>query len=254
MQRRLRPRPFRRATSGRCTRRVRAVSQAADALERAAELDKRSAPSPDLKTIRCTVRFLAEELVHAKDMRATAATTSTSRWTCRSRLAGHRELRKKGGDHLRGGRGERGRRGQRRRPWRQVGVARRQPDVRPLGWPDLQPLRHRACAAREQRLGVSVARTWWPLDLRAELGLLQGPASRHNIVNLLTTKGILMDGGITGRAPAIARGVHCRTGEGRGAVLDAIKGYESDDMFTAIPEIANSPKSHTRASSSATKT
>jgi Asp-tRNA(Asn)/Glu-tRNA(Gln) amidotransferase A subunit family amidase len=64
----------------------------------------------------------------------------------------------------------------------------------------------------------------------------KGPASRNNIVNLLTTKGILMDGGIGSKQAGDRAGIHCRTTEDAVSLLDAIKGYESDDMFTAIPK------------------
>ena len=64
----------------------------------------------------------------------------------------------------------------------------------------------------------------------------KGPASRNNIVNLLTTKGILMDGGIGQQDAGDRAGIHCRTVEDAALVLDAIKGFESGDMFTAIPK------------------
>src|SRR5262249_3369058 len=64
----------------------------------------------------------------------------------------------------------------------------------------------------------------------------KGPASRNNVVNLLTTKGILMDGGISSKGPGDRAGIHCRTVKDAVTVLDAIKGYETADMFTAIPK------------------
>jgi amidase len=64
----------------------------------------------------------------------------------------------------------------------------------------------------------------------------KGPASRNNIVNLLTTKGILMDGGVGSKNAGDRAGIHCRTVADAVMVLDAIKGYESDDMFTSIPK------------------
>ena len=65
----------------------------------------------------------------------------------------------------------------------------------------------------------------------------KGPASRNNVVNLLTTKGILMDGGITAKGAGDRAGIHCRTTRDAVTVLDAIKGYERDDIFTAIPKL-----------------
>jgi len=55
-------------------------------------------------------------------------------------------------------------------------------------------------------------------------------------VNLLTTKGILMDGGIGSKNSGDRAGIHCRTVKDAVTVLDAIKGYASGDMFTAIPK------------------
>ena len=63
----------------------------------------------------------------------------------------------------------------------------------------------------------------------------KGPASRNNIVNLLTTKGILMDGGITGKNAGDRAGIHCKTVTDAALVLDAAKGFKSDDIYTAIP-------------------
>ena len=64
----------------------------------------------------------------------------------------------------------------------------------------------------------------------------KGPASRNNIVNLLTTKGVLMDGGITGKQSGDRAGIHCKSVQDATLVLDAIKGFKSDDIFTAIPK------------------
>jgi Asp-tRNA(Asn)/Glu-tRNA(Gln) amidotransferase A subunit family amidase len=64
----------------------------------------------------------------------------------------------------------------------------------------------------------------------------KGPASRNNVVNLLTTKGILQNGGPGYEDSGDRAGIHCRTVGDAVKVLDAIKGYESGDMFTAIPK------------------
>ena len=63
----------------------------------------------------------------------------------------------------------------------------------------------------------------------------KGPASRNNVVNFLTTKGIMMHGGMNSQRLGDRAGIHCRTVEDAATVLDAIKGYKSADMFTAIP-------------------
>lgn len=64
----------------------------------------------------------------------------------------------------------------------------------------------------------------------------KGPASRNNIVNLLTTKGVLMDGGITGKNAGDRAGIHCKTMEDAVSVLDAVKGYKPEDIFSALPK------------------
>ena len=64
----------------------------------------------------------------------------------------------------------------------------------------------------------------------------KGPASRNNIVNLLTTKGVLGDGGITGKNSGDRAGIHCKSVQDAAMVLDAIKGFKSDDIYSAIPK------------------
>jgi amidase len=63
----------------------------------------------------------------------------------------------------------------------------------------------------------------------------KGPASRNNVVNLLTTKGIMMDGGPGHSNPGDRAGIHCRTVADAVSVLDAVKGFDSKDLFSAIP-------------------
>jgi len=72
----------------------------------------------------------------------------------------------------------------------------------------------------------------------------KGPASRNNVVSLLTTKGLMKnDGGWGHQESGDRAGVHCRTVEDAVRVLDSVKGYESTDEFTAIPKtlIAKEP-------------
>ena len=64
----------------------------------------------------------------------------------------------------------------------------------------------------------------------------KGPASRNGIVNLLTTKGIMMHGGMNSQRLGDRAGIHCRSVQDAAQVLDAVKGFESADMFTAIPK------------------
>jgi Asp-tRNA(Asn)/Glu-tRNA(Gln) amidotransferase A subunit family amidase len=62
----------------------------------------------------------------------------------------------------------------------------------------------------------------------------KGPASRNGVVNLLASKGVMMDGGPGYSDSGDRAGVHCRTVTDAVKVLDAVKGFNSDDMFTAL--------------------
>ena len=63
----------------------------------------------------------------------------------------------------------------------------------------------------------------------------KGPASRNNVVNLLATKGVMMDGGPGHSNPGDRAGIHCRTVGDAVRLLDAVKGFDSRDVFSAIP-------------------
>ena len=64
----------------------------------------------------------------------------------------------------------------------------------------------------------------------------QGPAARSNIVKILTTKGVNSDGGILARKIDDRAGIHCRTIGDAVRVLDATRGFDSREYFTAIPK------------------
>jgi amidase len=64
----------------------------------------------------------------------------------------------------------------------------------------------------------------------------KGPASRNGIVNFLSTKGITQDGGPGYQHIGDRAGIHCRTVGDAAKVLDSIKGFESRDMYTALPK------------------
>jgi Asp-tRNA(Asn)/Glu-tRNA(Gln) amidotransferase A subunit family amidase len=85
--------------------------------------------------------------------------------------------------------------------------------------------------------GVSVAANLVACSICEQGGAsCKGPASRNNVVNFLTTKGIMMHGGMSSQRLGDRAGIHCRTVGDAVRVLDAVKGYESEDMFTAIPQ------------------
>jgi Asp-tRNA(Asn)/Glu-tRNA(Gln) amidotransferase A subunit family amidase len=52
----------------------------------------------------------------------------------------------------------------------------------------------------------------------------------------LTTKGILGDGGITDKNSGDRVGIHCKTIKDAALVLDAIKGFKTEDIYSAIPK------------------
>jgi amidase len=64
----------------------------------------------------------------------------------------------------------------------------------------------------------------------------KGPASRNGIALLLTTKGVIEGGGITSTNSGDRSGIHCKTVKDAAQVLDAIKGFQSRDIYTAIPK------------------
>jgi amidase len=63
----------------------------------------------------------------------------------------------------------------------------------------------------------------------------KGPASRNGIVNFLTTKGLMMHGGMNSQSIGDRAGIHCRTVEDAALVLDAVKGFDPEDMYSALP-------------------
>ncbi|MEJ1963068.1 MAG: amidase family protein [Gammaproteobacteria bacterium] len=62
----------------------------------------------------------------------------------------------------------------------------------------------------------------------------KGPASRNGVVNLLATKGVMMDGGPGYSDSGDRAGVHCRSVADAVKVLDTVKGFNSEDMYTAL--------------------
>jgi len=91
--------------------------------------------------------------------------------------------------------------------------------------------------------GVAISANLATIGICEQTGMsCQGPASRNGIATLLTTKGILPDGGGIGNQWFVDRaGIHARTLRDAVKVLDAIRDassgyYDSRDPFTAIPE------------------
>ncbi len=212
-----------------------------DALERATELDKQYGTSPDLEKLPmyCAV-FSQKSWYDAKDMRGTGGNdVNFAMDVPKVDSPDIAVLRDKGAiiyaiataDYV-GGPSANG--------------PEKPKTVMPFGNLKFGQWGGQACnpydTAREPRgtsngSGVSVAANLATCSI-CEQGSAscKGPASRNNIVNLLTTKGILMDGGVGSKNSGDRAGIHCRTVTDAVTVLDAIKGYQSEDMFTAIPK------------------
>jgi amidase len=212
-----------------------------DALERADELDKRYGRNPDLATLPlyCTV-FSLKDWYDAKDMRATGGNDVNFAMDApKEDSPDIADLRSKGAIIFAVASAS------------NVGMASANgPNKATMYTPDTNlqyaPWGGQTCnpydTARVPRgtsngSGVSVAANLSTCSICEQSSAsCKGPASRNNIVNLLTTKGILMDGGITGKKAGDRAGIHCKSVEDAVLVLDAIKGFESKDLFTAIPK------------------
>lgn len=218
-----------------------AFRQQPDALERAAELDRLYGRSPDLDAMPMyCVAFSLKNWYDAKDMRGTGGNdVDFAMDVPKVDSPDIAELRRKGAiifgiataDNVTGPSSS--------------GPAKAQTNM-PFGNLKYAQWGGQACnpydTTREPRgtsggSGVSVSANLVTCSI-CEQGSAscKGPASRNNIVNLLTTKGILMDGGIGSKNPGDRAGIHCRSVSDAVTVLDALKGYERDDMFTAIPQ------------------
>src|SRR5205823_1064240 len=211
-----------------------------DALERAAELDKQYGRDPDLNKLPmyCSVISL-KDWYEAKDMRATSGNDVNSAMDVpKVDSPDIAMLRSKGAivyavatAESVGGPSAQG--------------ATKVSKVFPLG--DLhshwggQPCNPydtaRVPRGTSNGSGVSVAANLATCSI-CEQGTAscQGPASRNNISLLITTKGVIMDGGITGKKPGDRAGIHCKTIKDAALVLDSIKGFTPEDEYTALPK------------------
>lgn len=212
-----------------------------DALERAAELDKEYGRNPDLKKLPmyCVV-FSLKDWYDAKDMRGTGGNdVNFAMDVPKEDSPDIATLRSKGAiifavsaaSNVTGASSNAG------------------PNKSAMTFPetDLQyaPWSGQTCnpydTARVPRgtsngSGVSVSANLATCGICEQTSAsCKGPASRNNVVNLLTTKGILMDGGITGKNSGDRAGIHCKSVMDAALVLDALKGYKSADIFSAIP-------------------
>lgn len=212
-----------------------------DALERADELDKKYGRNPDLAALPmyCAV-FSLKDWYDAKDMRATGGNDVNFAMDApRVDSPDIAVLREKGGIIFAVAAAS-----------NVTGASANGPERAKLNTPDTNlqfaPWSGQTCnpydTARVPRgtsngSGVSVAANLSTCSICEQTSAsCKGPASRNNIVNLLTTKGVLMDGGITSKYSGDRAGIHCKTVKDAALVLDAIKGFKSDDIYTAIPK------------------
>jgi amidase len=212
-----------------------------DALERAAELDKEYGRNPDLKKLPmyCAV-FSLKDWYDAKDMRGTGGNdVNFAMDVPKEDSPDIATLREKGaiiyavaaannvGPVTMPG------------PEKAKAVVP-ETDLQYASWPG-QPCNPydtaRVPRGTSNGSGVSVAANLVTCSI-CEQGTAscQGPASRNNIAVLLTTKGVIMNGGITGKKPGDRAGIHCKTVKDAADVLDAIKGFQPEDEYTALPK------------------
>jgi Asp-tRNA(Asn)/Glu-tRNA(Gln) amidotransferase A subunit family amidase len=212
-----------------------------DALERAEELDKQYGRKPDLAKLPlyCTVMQL-KDWYDAKDMRATGGNDVDFAMDApKADSADIAKLREKGAIIFAVSSAS-----------NTTGASGNGPNkaktVAPVG--DLQYAQWsgQACnpydTARVPRgtsngSGVAVSANLSTCGICEQTSAsCKGPASRNGIVNLLATKGIMQDGGTLYTNAGDRSGIHCKSVKDAAIVLDAIKGYKKNDMFTAIPK------------------
>jgi Asp-tRNA(Asn)/Glu-tRNA(Gln) amidotransferase A subunit family amidase len=222
-----------------CPKACDAFRQQPDALERAAELDREFGSKPDLAAMPMyCVAFAWKNWYDAKDMRATGGNdTAFALDFPPADSPDVARLRATGAISLAVANAAR------------AGVTAAGPEKPRTNDPSTnvaygvwggQPCNpydtERVPRGSSSGSGVAVATNLAACSICEQTGgSCKGPASRNNIVSLLTTKGITMDGGYGYQALGDRAGIHCRTVTDAVKVLDVIKGYESSDIYRALP-------------------
>ena len=212
-----------------------------DAMERAAELDKEYGRNPDLKKLPmyCAV-FSLKNWYDAKDMRGTGGNdVNFAMDVPKADSPDVATLRSKGAIIYAVATAE------------NVGGASANGSIKskyalPMGNLQYGPWGGQACnpydTARVPRgtsngSGVSVSANLAECSICEQTSAsCKGPASRNGVVNLLPTKGVHESGGITAKNAGDRAGIHCKTVKDAAMVLDAVKGFEPEDPFTALPK------------------
>ena len=212
-----------------------------DALEQAEALDKKYGRSPDLSTLPmyCSV-FSLKDWYDAKDMRGTGGNDVNFAMDApKVDSPDIAALRSKGAVIYAVATAE------------NVGGATAQGPINsqyafPMGNLQYGPWGGQACNAYDTARvprgtsngsGVSVAANLATCSICEQTSAsCKGPASRNGVVNLLSTKGVHEDGGIMSKQAGDRAGIHCKTVKDAVLVLDAVKGFEEEDPFTALPK------------------
>jgi amidase len=232
--------PSKGALPASCPKKCDAFRAQPDALERAAELDKKYGRNPDLKAMPMyCVAFSWKNWYDAKDMRATGGNDVNFEFDApKYDFPDIAQLRAKGAISFAVATAS------------STGVSAPGPakaksiipannfqDAAWMGQPCNPYDTERTPRGTSNGSGISVSTNMVMCSICEQSSAsCKGPASRNNVVNMLTTKGILMDGGVGYADSGDRAGIHCRTVGDAAKVLDAIKGFDSRDLFTAQPK------------------
>jgi len=232
--------PSKGALPASCPKACDAFRAQPDALERAAELDSRYGRNPDLKAMPMyCIAFSWKNWYDAKDMRATGGNDVNFAFDApKYDFPDIAQLREKGAISFAVATAS------------STGVSAPGParansiipannfqDAAWMGQPCNPYDTERTPRGTSNGSGVSVSANLAMCSICEQSSAsCKGPASRNNVVNLLTTKGILMDGGVGYADSGDRAGIHCRTVTDAAKVLDAVKGFDSRDLFTAQPK------------------
>jgi amidase len=229
--------PSKGALPASCPAACDAFRKQPDALERAAELDKQYGRNPDLRAMPMyCVAFAWKNWYDATDMRATGGNdVSFAMDAPKADSPDVADLRAKGAISLAIANAARANHGDSGPEKPKSLLLASNLAYGAWGGQPCNPYdTERAPRGSSSGSGVSISANLAMCSLCEQTGgSCKGPASRNGIVNLLTTKGIMMDGGYGYQNFGDRAGVNCRTVEDAVRVLDVAKGFDSRDMYSA---------------------
>lgn len=226
-----------------------AFRQQPDALERAAELDAKYGSHPDLNALPMyCITVALKDPFDTKDMRTTSNNDANfamdvppvdSTIAARLRATGAIIYAKSVAHEFNGGPGDPGGEAKAKTHQPQGGVQMSAWSGQPCNPYDTE----RVPRGSSGGSGVAVGANLAMVGICEQSGAsCQGPASRNGIALILTTKGLLPDGGGIGNQFFNDRaGIHARSLADAARVLDAVKDpvtgyYDSRDPYTALPK------------------